>query len=102
MMTPMEILEVIAAYNDGKEIEFWNGKAWCDCTCPLWNFEEFAYRVKQKEKVLYQYLYSDGLKPSQYRASTRFYTSIEEAQSNLTPPLRVLHKLDYTKTIIKE
>ncbi len=98
----MEMLEVIAAYNDGKEIEIWDGCAWLTCTPPLWNFALYSYRVKQKEKIVYQYLYSDGLKPSQYRASTRFYTSIEEAQSNLTPPLRVLHKLDYTKTIIKE
>ena len=102
MMTPTEMIEVIKAYEEGKEIEIWDGRTWMKCNPPVWNFAVYNYRVKQKEKVLYQYLYSDGYKTNIYRATTQFFENIEEAQAHLLAPLRVLYRLDYTKTIIKE
>ena len=101
-MTPTEMIEVIKAYEEGKDIEIWNGHEWIKCVSPLWNFALYNYRVKQKEKVVYQYLYSDGLNPPMYRASIGFYETIEKAQSYLTHPLQVIRRLDYTKTIIEE
>ncbi len=100
-MTPTEMIEVIKAYEEGKDIEIWNGHEWIKCVSPLWNFALYNYRVKQKEKVVYQYLYSDGGHPSMYRASIGFYETIEEAQSQLKTH-QAIRRLDYTKTIITE
>lgn len=102
MMTPIEMIDVLKAYEEGKEIEIYDGRAWIKCNPPLWNFALFNYRVKQKEKEVYQYLYSDGGHPPTYRATTGFYETIEEAQSHLASHCHAIRRLDRTKTIIKE
>lgn len=50
MMTPIEMIDVLKAYEEGKEIEIYDGRAWIKCNPPLWNFALFNYRVKQKKK----------------------------------------------------
>lgn len=102
IMTPTEIIKLIKAYEEGKAVEMQYGSIWIECNPPVWNFEFNNYRVKQKEKVLYQYLYFDSRQPSMYRASIGFYETIEEAQSKFIPPVQVICKLEHTKTIIKE
>lgn len=99
-MTPTEMIEVIKAYEEGKEIEIWDGRAWLKCEPPLWNFAVFNYRVKQKEKVVYQFLIQDK-KESTVITASRFFPDLETAQMNYTN-FNVIKRLDYTKTIIKE
>jgi len=51
-MTPQEMIDVIAAYRDGKQIEaqpagiFGDGVPWKLCGQPTFNFPEYNYRVK--------------------------------------------------------
>ncbi len=102
-MTPAEMIEVIKAYENEQEIQMSikDKNNWKTVITPLWNFAELDYRVKPKEKIVYQYLYSDGGHPSMYRASIGFYETIEEAQSQLKTH-QAIRRLDYTKTIIEE
>ena len=50
--TTKELLEVMQAFVDGKEIEFkldsYKGK-WKLTTSPIWNFTEYRYRIKKSE-----------------------------------------------------
>ena len=68
-MTTKEMIAVMQAYKDGKEIEF---KArgtysnWQMACSPNWNWDYADYRVKPEEKqkvTLYEYMYlnADGL-----------------------------------------
>lgn len=52
-MIPQEMIDVIAAYNDGKPIQYRlkNGEKWEDVQKPTFNFDRFDYRVKGKPKV---------------------------------------------------
>jgi hypothetical protein len=49
-MTPDEIIEVVTAFRDGKEIEYEYCREipseWITTTLPAWNFSDFRYRVK--------------------------------------------------------
>ncbi len=102
-MTPTEMIEVIKAYEEGKDIEIWNGHEWIKCVSPLWNFALYNYRVKQKEKVVYQFLLRDE---NTYKImnTASFYPDIEAAQQDYASmkDYKIIKKLDYTKTIIKE
>ena len=53
-MTPKEIIEVVQAFEDGKEIEYYicGNSVWHTTEDPTWNFKECKYRVKQLKKVL--------------------------------------------------
>lgn len=47
MQTTDEILAVVQAFKDGREIQFQEGSyEWEDCECPNWNFRDYSYRVK--------------------------------------------------------
>ena len=103
MMTPMEMIEVINAYEEGEDIEIWDGRAWLKCTQPLWNFANYNYRVKQKEKVVYQFLLRNK-NDYTIMSTSHFYPDIETAQKDYASinNYTVIKRLDYTKTIIKE
>ena len=102
MMTPTEIINVIKAHEEGKEIEVWNGQAWCDCVCPLWNFAKFTYRVEQKEKTLYQFLLKNKI-DDRIISSSQFYPDKKKKQKDyLLSNYTVIKKLHHTKIIIKE
>ena len=102
-MTPTEMIEVIKAYEEGKEIEIWDGRAWLKCEPPLWNFAVFNYRVKQKEKVVYQFLIQHK-HDHEILFTSHFYPDLETAEKaySSTNNYIVIKRLDYTKTIIKE
>ncbi len=100
MMTPTEMIDVLKAYEEGKEIEIYDGRAWIKCNPPLWNFALCKYRVKQNEKAVYQFLLQDKqLTP--HLITSRFFPDIETAQKEYMS-YNVIKRLDYTKTIIEE
>ena len=102
-MTPTEMIEVIKAYEEGNEIEMRdrNKNDWVLIKVPLWNFAEFDYRVKPKEKVIYQYMYIDTT-TNKYYATSQFYESAFEAQLDKPKPFQIVQRLHYTKQSIKE
>ncbi len=103
MMTPIEMIEVIKAYENGETIEIYDGRTWIKCNPPLWNFSTFNYRVKQKETTVYQFLLRNK-HDNTISNTPRFYPDLETAQKDYATLLNfvVIKRLDYTKTIIKE
>jgi hypothetical protein len=46
-MTPKEIIQVVSAFEEGKEIQFrGHGCPWVTEPSPVWNFFLYEYRVK--------------------------------------------------------
>lgn len=45
-MTTEEKIEVIKAYDEGKDIEFYDGEKWNKKTKSIWDFEFCEYRIK--------------------------------------------------------
>ncbi len=81
-MTHDEMIEIIQAHKDGKQIEFRKSvskEPWRDLNGLMFDFALFTYRVKpNQKKILYQYNYitSDGV----FCRSGRFYSSQAEAE----------------------
>ena len=103
-MTPKEIINVVQAFEEGKEIEYLGkhtNNKWRTVETPGWNFDLFDYRVKQKEKELYQYLLYNP-KTKTYISSERFYENSFDLQSELTSSWKIIQRLNHTKVIIKE
>ena len=102
-MTPTEMIEVIKAYEEGNEIEMGdrNKNDWELIKVPLWNFAKFDYRVKPKEKIVYQYMYQN-LMNNNYYATLEFYESEKKAQNSIDSICKIVQRLDYTKQAIKE
>ena len=103
-MTPKEIINVVQAFEEGKEIEYQpknKSFSWITVYKPSWNFDSFDYRVKQKEKELYQYLLYNP-KTKTYISSERFYENSFDLQSELTSDWKIIQRLNHTKVIIKE
>lgn len=109
-MTPQEIINVVKAFEEGKEIEVTlrsiekdiNSK-WAITKKPVWNFNTFTYRViqKQKEKELYQYLIYNS-KLNKYQTTFGLYQNIYDLQSELTSDWKIIQRLNHTKVTIKE
>ena len=57
-------IEVMQAFLDGKEIEYERinrtnvSEIWKDCTSPIWDFENFIYRIKPSDKKNVKYFKS--------------------------------------------
>ena len=103
-MTPKEIIDVVQAFEEGKEIEFQpknKSYPWETINEPLWNFDLFNYRVKQKEKELYQYLIHNSQRNT-YQPTIRFYQNSFDLQLELTSDWKIIQRLNHTKVIIKE
>lgn len=54
-MTDKEIIEVVQAHSEGKQIQFLDNhlKDWLDCSInePCWDFSSYDYRVKPEGKI---------------------------------------------------
>ena len=104
-MTPQEIINVVQAFEEGKEIEYLGkhtNNKWRTVETPGWNFDLFDYRVKQKEKELYQYLIYKS-QTNSYQATFRFYENSFDLQSKQIPSdWKIIQRLNHTKVIIKE
>ena len=52
MKTTKEMIEVMQAYDRGEQIEFfYREMKWIDTKKPIWDWNHFDYRVKQKKYV---------------------------------------------------
>lgn len=102
-MTPAEMIEVIKAYENEQEIQMSikDKNNWKTVITPLWNFAELDYRVKPKEKIVYQYMYQN-LMNNNYYATLGFYESEKKAQNSIDSICKIVQRLDYTKQAIKE
>ena len=103
-MTPQEIINVIKAFEEGKEIEYRekNSKIpWKVASTPCWNFHNYNYQVKQKEKELYQYLIHIP-QTNTYQTTFKFYENSFDVQSELTSDWKIIQRLNHTKITIKE
>ena len=103
-MTPKEIINVVQAFEEGKEIEYQpknKSYPWDTITKPSWNFDHHNYRVKQKEKELYQYLVHNP-QTNIYQATIKFYENSFDLQSELPSDWKIIQRLNHTKVIIKE
>ena len=103
-MTPQEIINVVKAFEDGKEIEFQEkdiNSKWTITKKPVWDFNTFNYRVKLIEKELYQYLIYN-LQINKYQATLRFYQNSFDLHSELTSDWKIIQRLNHTKVTIKE
>ena len=103
-MTPKEIINVIQAFEEGKEIEYLGkhtNNKWRTVETPGWNFDLFDYRVKQKEKELYQYLIHNP-QINTYKTTIKFYENSFDLQLELTSDWKIIQRLNHTKVIIKE
>lgn len=51
-MTTQEIIDVLKAYQEGKEIEFLQSDGrWSKITNPLWDFHCYSFRIKPTPKI---------------------------------------------------
>ena len=103
-MTPKEIINVVQAFEEGKEIEYLGkhtNNKWRTVETPGWNFDLFDYRVKQKEKELYQYLIHNP-QINTYKTTIKFYENSFDLQLELTSDWKIIRRLNHTKVIIKE
>lgn len=83
MMTPEKMIEVIQAHADGKQIECrqqgrpsWHARSsWHAVTDPIWNFEEYEYRIKPSPRTVWIRYYADG--------STHTFTDLGTAQQTV-------------------
>jgi len=101
-MTPTEMIEVIKAHENGKPIQLKHkdSNLWESCSIPLWNFVDCDYRVKPKEKFVYQYMYKDTT-TNKYYITNGFYTDAFAASADYSS-FKIVQRLDYTKQSIKE
>ncbi len=109
-MSPQEMIDVIQAYKDGKQIIFsfkTNDSLfkndWINIKTPIWNFEQYNYKVISKTpKTMYQYLlYST--KDNRYICTSTLYSSMEDAIEDYKSSYwTVVKRLDYTEITITE
>ena len=53
MKTTKEMIEVMQAYLKGEKIEYRYGNTdWLECRVPIWDWNNFDYRVKPKQKTM--------------------------------------------------
>jgi len=81
-MTHDEMIEIIQAHKDGKQIEFrknLSSEPWRSLEGPMFDFALFTYRVKPNQKrILYQYNFQTAT-GAIYRHD-RFFASWAEAE----------------------
>ena len=108
-MSPQEMIDVIQAYKDGKQIVFsfkTNDSLftndWVNIETPIWNFEQYNYKVISKTpKTMYQYLLCSSSK--YYIPTNEFYSNIKDATEDYIGSIwTVVKQLDYTQIIIEE
>lgn len=109
-MTPQEMIDVIQAHKDGKQIQFSfktkkpsSDNYWIDAKTPTWNFTTCNYRIKPKApKTMHQYLLCH-IRNNTYICTTAFYSSMEDAIEDYKSNYwTVVKRLDYTQITITE
>jgi hypothetical protein len=109
-MSPQEMIDVIQAHKDGKQIQFSfkiekpsSDNCWLDAKIPTWNFTTCNYRIKPKApKTMHQYLlYST--KDNKYICTSVLYSSMEDAIEDYKSSYwTIIKRLDYTQITIME
>lgn len=100
-MTPKEMIEVLQAYEAGKEIEFRDEVGrWRPCSHqegPRWNFALYDYRVKPEEKKLVPHwpaiihearkrtFVTDSIHPTEANARSTFGSSFVRLATEYPP-----------------
>jgi hypothetical protein len=89
MITPQEIIVLIRAYIDGKEIESQfkedNHQLWCEVNIqPMyWDFNNYNYRIKPEPRIIYMNKYPDGSIGKKYGISLGFcYKTVNDAKAS--------------------
>lgn len=104
-MTPQEMIDVIQAYKDGKQIESKSKdyNLWAPADFPSWDFAVREYRIKPKQtKELYTYLLRSNTN-YRYYESPNFYESLDDITKDYKGlRVTIIKRLDYTKIIIEE
>lgn len=87
MKTTLEMIEIMQAFADGKEIEWYCG-GWVKCEKPTWNWGKNDYRIAEKKPVLVPhwpaiiksttgcYVLTDHVFPNLDTAKSRFNLSV--------------------------
>ena len=103
MKTTKEMIEVMQAYEDGTEIEYRRknvyglGK-WGYDEPPAWDWINYDYRIKSKEKVkLYKYAFQGG---GDWTETSNYYNNDDEFISCLD--YHTFKRLDYTMIEVEE
>lgn len=109
-MTPQEMIDVIQAHKDGKQIQFLlktekssSDNCWLDAKTLTWNFATYNYRIVPKTpKTMHQYLLCH-IRNNTYICTTAFYSSMEDAIEDYKSNYwTVVKHLDYTEITITE
>lgn len=64
--TTANLIKIMQAYMDGKEIQFYTGSEWEDILFPAWNFEEVEYRIKPKPAEVWSIYNRNGIRWGTY------------------------------------
>ena len=103
MKTLEEKIKVMQAYKEGKHVEFkCLNEDWVGAPTPCWDWYTYDYRIKEepKKKVkLYLALCLDN--HGDYLITSRFYSTIKEAQDFLTL-FKVIKLLPHTMIEIEK
>lgn len=107
-MTPQEMIDVIQAHKDGKQIQYqihdWKNTRWEDVTIhPCWDFGRTNFRIKPKTpKTMHEYLLCNTSN-NKYISTSAFYSSMEDALKDYKNSYwTIVKRLDYTEITITE
>ena len=109
-MSPQEMIDVIQAHKDGKQIQFLyktekpsSDNCWLDAKTPTWNFTSYNYRIKPKTpKTMHEYLLCNTSN-NKYISTSAFYFSMEDALKDYKNSYwTIVKRLDYTEITITE
>lgn len=75
-MTVDQMIEVLQAHKNGKQIEYQNknSNSWIECTNPIWSFSQCNYRIKQEPRHFWVNIY-----PNQSACSACIHNSQRDA-----------------------
>lgn len=79
MMTIDEMVAVLQAAREGKDIQVRGNNGWSDIPVPAWNFGRYDYRIKPESRKLREWWIA-GLFPPQH-PSYIAYNNPDDAQS---------------------
>ena len=86
-MTESEILEVVQAYMDGKEVEYYDGCScrWENCDDPEWNFADLQWRIKRQPRVIWV---------NEYNQTGFFGSTCFDNKEDCVRPVKFIEVLD--------
>ncbi len=93
-MTPQEMIDVIQAHADGKQIEMRRqdeSSDWCWIAAPVWNFSLWDYRVKQPAALRPHWpVLAHDTQLDIYLVEDVLFPTVEEAREFYPNRLRVI------------